>query len=180
MNIVEREREALRGTGDPTPPRVGCTGPLNLQELSFRILIKFLISQVKIPSYLLQFVGSQNFIVSRSRLSSCPEERYYSSGQLGESLDLMNIVERERESSWRLGPVTLPPRVGCTGPLNLQELSFRILINFDFHKQIGGRRPPSYLLQFVGSQNFIVSRSRLSAARKRGTTLPGNLERASI
>ena len=36
------------------------------------------------------------------RVFQCPEERYYSSGQLGESLDLMNIVERERRG------VTLP------------------------------------------------------------------------
>ena len=71
-------------------------------------------------SYLLQFVEVKIYIVSRSRVFSCPEERYYSSGQLGESLDLMNRSNERRI----LTRVTLPPRVGCTGPLNLQELLF--------------------------------------------------------
>ena len=56
--------------------------------------------------------------------------------------------------------MTLPPRVGCTGPRTSRSSPFsntyKILIwrVFDL-QQTGGRRPPSYLLQFVGSQNFI-------------------------
>ena len=74
----------------------------------------------------------------------------------------MNIVERERRALER-GPVTLPPRVGHRSPEPPGALLSRILINLISQlQQIGGRRPPSYLLQFVGSQNFIVSRSRFS------------------
>ena len=48
-------------------------------------------------------------IISRSSSLQVARKRYYSSGQLGENLDLMNIVERERRApGGSRGPVTLP------------------------------------------------------------------------
>ena len=76
----------------------------------------------------------------------------------------MNIVERERRAPGLRGPATLPsqgrvhrsPGTSRSSPFsNTYKISHKL-------QQIGGRRPPSYLLQFVGSQNFIVSRSRFS------------------
>ena len=94
-----------RVTGPPEPPGA-------LSSLSNTILISSLRAtdrREETSSYL-AICGSQKFesYLDRGFPPSCPEERSTLPGQLGESLDLMNIVERERSSSFEGGPVTLP------------------------------------------------------------------------
>ena len=119
------------------PPRVGCTWSPG-QELSFRIGIEALDSSL--PGNLIEggdlllsvaICGKSKFYKQfvEVKIFYCPEERYYSSGQLGESLDLMNTGPLNlQELSWRFrGPVTLPSQGRAPVPRNLQELSLEYL-----------------------------------------------------
>ena len=90
-------------------------------------------------------------------LSKLPGKRYYSSGQLEKPRSDEHRRTR-KESSWRFrGPVTLPSQGRVHRSPGLQELSFlgyyKILTSHKL-QQIGGRRPPSYLLQFMWKSKF--------------------------
>ena len=115
MNIVERERSFLEVRGPVTLPSQGRVHrspepPGALLSNTYKILIPLQQIGGRRPPPICCNLWKSKFYKYLDRGFSCPEERYYSSGQLGESLDLMNIVERERRApeAQGTGDPTLP------------------------------------------------------------------------